>query len=387
MNNAERVRNLVNEYVSKKGTGTEMTRGEFLDWVNQTYSNISASKNNLYPTDISYNLYNAGLKDFPGPNLCLVYVSETDKFRLVGSEFSYTGNIYQYKGKSNERIVGRWIKGVCEMGDRIEEVRIPDEIHYRRDNLAEGLKTVFSDLPFGVVTKDSNVLVNFQEIQICGVSIEEETYRIFGISSEWADTTKCLCEESEDGTWYCFLDTIDECIGECQRLVMFEAKKGNKGPEYKQNGQHTSELSKVFDIKAFENAYSELIKKADNNANSKIFEGGQTPYGFDKKPRCDGADVCTHYGMGRASKSPYLNWWVVSIYYLPDSGNIVMGIEESRYPHLHDMKIKPIRYSRVGNKKEDVAVFYSTTKTNLNYAELYEKFLCVCEEVMRLGLT
>ena len=115
MNNYERVRELVNKYVSENGTEKEMSRGEFLEWVNETYENISAAKNNLYPTDISYNLYNAGLKDFPGPNLCLVYIEERNTFRLVGTGYKHTGPIYQYRGKSNERIVGQWHDGVCHM--------------------------------------------------------------------------------------------------------------------------------------------------------------------------------------------------------------------------------------------------------------------------------
>ena len=84
--------------------------------------------------------------------------------------------------------------------------------------------------------------------------------------------------------------------------------------------------------------------------------------------------------------TPYMNWWVVSIYYLPENGNIIMGIEEDRYPHLKEIQIKPLRYDQIGNKKVNTAVFYATHKTYVNYGELYEKFLQVCEEVMRLGL-
>ena len=64
MNNFERVKDLVDKYVSENGKDTEMSRGEFLEWVNHTYPNISAAKNNLYPTDISYNLYNKEIQFF-----------------------------------------------------------------------------------------------------------------------------------------------------------------------------------------------------------------------------------------------------------------------------------------------------------------------------------
>lgn len=147
-----------------------------------------------------------------------------------------------------------------------------------------------------------------------------------------------------------------------------------------------SELSQILDRKTFENTFSAFINQADKNAETKKGVGGQTPFGFSAKPKCDGADVSTHYGQGGASKTPYLNWWVVSIYYLTDNGNIVMGIEEDRYPHLKEMNIKPLRYSQIGNKKVDVAVFHATTKESLDCSALYNDFINVCEEVMRLGL-
>lgn len=53
---------------------------------------------------------------------------------------------------------------------------------------------------------------------------------------------------------------------------------------------------------------------------------------------------------------------------------------------VKEMSIKPLRYAHVGNKKEQIAVFYSTTKSSIDFVELYENFLNVCEEVMRLGL-
>lgn len=387
MNNFERVRDLVNEYVAEHGTDTEMTRGEFLEWVHETYENISAAKNNLYPTDISYNLYNAGLKDFPGLCLCLVYVEERDTFRLVGTDYKYTGPIWQYKGKSNEQVVGQWSNGICNMGTQ-EVTDLPEGIILRRDDLKEGVAFELSSIPVTVSTKERNVLVNFQELLICGISVEDEGYWIFNASSEWADKTTYLCEEDANGTWKYYLETIDECIGESKRLVMFEAQKGKSTgkPGNVNNGTHTSELSKILDDKTFENTFAGFIAQADKNAISGKGEGGQTPVGFSAKPSCDGADISTHYGQGGASKTPYLNWWVVSIYYTPDNGNIMMGIEETRYPHLKEMQIKPLRYAQIGNKKVDVAIFYSATKSSINYSELREGFMNVCEEVMRLGL-
>lgn len=149
---------------------------------------------------------------------------------------------------------------------------------------------------------------------------------------------------------------------------------------------HTSELSQVFTKEKFESAFKAFLIQADENYVTKKSFGGRTPYGFSERPNLDGAEIVIHYGQGAASKTPYLNWWVVSIYYLPDSGNIIMGIEEKRYPYLNKMDIKPERFERIGAKKEDVAVFYATTKDGINYIDLYNKFMDVCEEVIRLGL-
>ena len=52
------------------------------------------------------------------------------------------------------------------------------------------------------------------------------------------------------------------------------------------------------------------------------------------------------------------------------ASHIVMGIEEERYHHLNEMKIQPSRRERIGRKKTDIAVFYSTTKDAINYYDM-----------------
>lgn len=147
-----------------------------------------------------------------------------------------------------------------------------------------------------------------------------------------------------------------------------------------------SELRTFVSAEAFEKAYKMFIEQAEKNAVSKKAQGTKTPYGFSKKPNCDGAEFKCEYGRGAASATPYMNWWAVSVYYLPQNESIIMGIEKDRYPHLNEMNTKPLRYSNIGNKTTSVAVFYSATKVQVDYKELYEKFINVCEEVMSLGL-
>lgn len=264
-------------------------------------------------------------------------------------------------------------------------VNLSEDIISRRDDLANELERAL--LPFSVTMEihGGEVHIKMLERLICGVSVEREVFKLFYTNLDWSKSTTYRCEEELGRTGYYFIDTIDECLEECRRLVSFEASKETTSNIEKQS-KHTSELSEVLDFTTFERAFSAFVKQAEKNSISGKAQGGQTPYGFSKKPICDGADVCTHFGQGGASRTPYLNWWVVSVYFLPENGNIFLGIEENRYPHLKEMSIKPNRYQIIGNKQIRIALFYSTTKTSIDYAELYESFLNISEEVMRLGL-
>ena len=149
---------------------------------------------------------------------------------------------------------------------------------------------------------------------------------------------------------------------------------------------YESELSKIVNSNAFEKAFKHFIEQANVNAISKRSEGEKVPYGFKEKLSCDGAEFGQHYGQGAASLTPYMNWHVVSIYYLPQTEDIFIGIEENRYAHINEISIKPLRCSRIGNKQINTAIYYSTSKNNIVYSELYDNFIQLCEEVIQLGL-
>jgi len=376
MSNAEIFTARINEYVSQFGTENVMDVDGVL-----SVAKMTEKRGIILPTDYCYNRYNNGLGEFDGPHL--FEYTDDKRFRVLGENYPYTGNVMHKPKGEPEYVWAHWINGKLYKG---ESGNMSESILLRRNDLKESLEGALKSIPVTVTVENKKVLINFQELLICGVSVEDETYQIYNVSSDWEEKTTYRCEENGDGSWYYYLETIDECIGECKRFVAFEVQKINKNAEPTTKREHTSELSKVFDRDTFEKTYRLFLEQADENVVSGSGSGGQTPKGFDKKPNCDGANVSTHYGMGNASKTPYLCWWVVSIYYLPDSGNIIMGIEEDRYPHLKEMKIKPLRYSRIGNKKIDTAVFYSTTKESIDYGELHENFINVCEEVMRLGL-
>lgn len=155
------------------------------------------------------------------------------------------------------------------------------------------------------------------------------------------------------------------------------------------NENNTSELRRIMTPQLFEKAYKIFIEQADENAQTKKSRGGRLPYGITKADNermisIDEGGMAQHYGQGAASRTPYINWHVVSVYYLPITGQIIIGIEKERYPFLE--KMKPLRFSQIGNKKIDVAVFYETTKYDVDYAKLYQKFIDVSEEVMKIGV-
>lgn len=148
-----------------------------------------------------------------------------------------------------------------------------------------------------------------------------------------------------------------------------------------------NDLSRVVTFEKFERAYSKFLEQADKNVTTQKSEGSKTPYGFDFEPRknfINGGAFSQHFGQGAASKTPYMSWHVVSIYYVVKSQRIVLGIEESRYPHLKEMD--QIKTDVIGKKDRNVVVFYECSKNGIDYKELYNKFMSVSNRVMALGL-
>ena len=148
-----------------------------------------------------------------------------------------------------------------------------------------------------------------------------------------------------------------------------------------------NELSKIVTYDKFEIAYTKFLEQADRNAITQKSEGSKIPYGFAFEPKKNficGGGFSQHFGQGAASKTPYISWHVVSIYYVVERRKIVLGIEESRYSHLKDMQ--PIKTEAIGKKDRYIAVFYECTKDAIDYETLYNKFISVSTQVMELGL-
>lgn len=371
----EKVIEVINDYVSSNGTASKMTPDQLYSLVTATYP---MNRNSFLPADYCYNRTNEGIA-FERHSHLFERTADGD-YLVLGEDYPYSGPVYyRRKGEKEDSVRGVWTNGSYKEGAAVDGTT-----ELRLNDLFDGVKNTLKSIPVTVAADKNIVSVSSQELLVCGISVEEEVYKIFNVTSDWAQKTSYHCDEAKDGTWFYYLETIDECIGEVQRLVMFEAQKGKKKPLAK--GEHTSELSKAVNVNAFEQAYIKFIEQADKNAITRKAQGSKTPYGFSERPECDGAHFKQQFGQGSPSSTPYMNWWVVSIYYIIDSGNIVMGIEEDRYPHLKEMQTKPLRYEQIGNKKTNVAVFYAAAKDSVNYGELYESFMTVCEEVMQLGL-
>lgn len=370
----EKITEVINDYVSSNGTASKMTPDQLYSLVTATYP---MNRNSFLPADYCYNRTNESI-DFE-KHVHLFERAGDGNYLVLGEDYPYSGPVYyRRRGEAEDSIRGVWTNGLY-----VEGAEVANIAELRLNDLFDGIKTSLKTIPVTVTTNKNMVMVRLQELLLCGIGVEEKVYKIFNVTSEWSQKSSYHCDPASDGTWFYYLETIDECIGEVKRLVLFEIQKTGQTAE---RANYTSELSRMVSPKAFENAYTHFIEQADRNAESKRAQGSKTPYGFSERPKCDSAEFIQHFGQGTPSATPYMNWWVVSIYYITSTDNIMVGIEEDRYPRLKEMLIKPIRYEQIGNKKNKVAVYYSTTKDNVSFNELYEYFINVCEEVMRLGL-
>lgn len=93
-----------------------------------------------------------------------------------------------------------------------------------------------------------------------------------------------------------------------------------------------SELQEVLSFEKFELAFKSFMNQAESNAISGKSRGSKSPLGIvatkasdsSGKLLVDGAHLGVQYGQGAASRSPYFNWGVVSIYYLVSEKRICL---------------------------------------------------------------
>jgi len=219
----------IDEYLRENPSekGKLKTRKEVYEIMHKYYSEITIDKNNVPPTDICWNSVNnkPGSKIFDDFEHWPHALESVDgSFKLLGTDFLYTGDV---RHAGLKILFARWKDGVYEriVVDDTRAVDVPENLKIRLQNLYEGIKAELDAAPVTVRINGTAVEVNYQELLLCGVNVEQETYKLYNASSDWTDITTYHCEEMGDGTWFYYLDTIDECIGESQRLVVFETQK------------------------------------------------------------------------------------------------------------------------------------------------------------------
>lgn len=157
------------------------------------------------------------------------------------------------------------------------------------------------------------------------------------------------------------------------------------------NGKSVSELRKVLDYECFCKAFKSFIMQADENVISQKSTGSRKPFGLQSDNRdksgkiiIDGGALGQQYGQGTASKTPYFNWHVVSIYYVPTQQRILLGIETEKYPFLE--RLQPYKIVKISGRKLKIAVFEEYNKAEIDYQKMLKDFVDLCERIMQIGL-
>ena len=102
---------------------------------------------------------------------------------------------------------------------------INENVLARKKDLLEGIEYALKGYKCSIRANDSDIKVRFSKDIEIGLSVEENGYRIYNISEDWAGKTTYFCEKDLDGIRYYYLDSIDECIGEIERIADVEIKK------------------------------------------------------------------------------------------------------------------------------------------------------------------
>lgn len=215
----EKISEVINNYVSSNGTGSKMTTDELYSLVIAKYN---MNRNSFLPADYCYNRTNEGINFEKHSHL---FERTDDGYYLVlGEHYPYSGHVYyRRKGETVDNVCGVWNNGIYE-----EVAEVVDIFNLRLNNLFDGVKNALKEVSVHVTNYNNVVEVKRQEFLICGISVDEKVYKIFYVNTKWSHKTSYHCVSTADGTWFYYLETIDECIGEVQRFVKFEAQTANK---------------------------------------------------------------------------------------------------------------------------------------------------------------
>lgn len=188
----DRIKEVINKYVSENGTDTILTDDEIRTL-------IGIKKGSCQFTDYCYNNYNEGLDkkgEFESEDRLFQKIS-TNKYKILGSFYPYTGEAFQFPGKYNEHVVGYWEKGKfykmseAHINDRKEYLKkaeydvaeIEDLVKQKGLEGADRVQIVKARVNQGAFRKQ--LIIRYKHCCLCGVS--NENLLIASHIKSWVD--------------------------------------------------------------------------------------------------------------------------------------------------------------------------------------------------------
>ena len=111
--------------------------------------------------------------------------------------------------------------------DKISDM-VYDRIRLLKEQITNKAKHI--SLPSKINLRDDmdQVIVELNSAIVCIVFVSEDICELQGFSSDWCKETTYLCEKNSEGLWSYSVDSIDECVGEVDRMLRYFAQERSK---------------------------------------------------------------------------------------------------------------------------------------------------------------
>ncbi|HEL0822083.1 TPA: hypothetical protein TU246_002072 [Streptococcus equi subsp. zooepidemicus] len=250
----------------------------------QLYAMVSEiyqiNKNSFLPADFCYNRTNESI-DFE-KHTHLFERLDDGRYLVLGEDYPYSGPVYyRRRGETEDSVRGIWTNGLYEEGAVVTDV-----IELRFNDLFEGVKNILKTIPATIAAEKNVVSVRFQELLVCGVSVEEEVYKIFNAFFKFSSipTAVIVLGNPKDEIWLTTALTNEDVysllcdIYTYGRRVYFteSLKSKNFMPE-----SYDKELTEVdTTLDKYETRELQEIAEVINGKNAKPFQLGTSgiPY-------------------------------------------------------------------------------------------------------------
>ena len=126
------------------------------------------------------------------------------------------------------------------------------------------IKRALENNPVDILMETERILVKYEEVLLCSIHCLEGSFSLSDISDSWKGETTYSCQQSKENRWYYVTNSLDECIGEVQRLVRFETENmALKDIEFGEIPPFHWEMSKDTMLKVTKEAFTRLLKGTD----------------------------------------------------------------------------------------------------------------------------